>query len=138
MTTNLAIDFGVGLIPVLGDFADAWFKCNTRNNILLEKYLREKGQKHPVAPPEPQTQQSGLRRWFGGGHPATHQTAPGSTAVPLQTSSHTGATDVKPELPLRNGARNVNTVAGGGQGFATQDLEAQIPNESNAIHYTRE
>src|SRR5271163_74370 len=58
MYTNVMIDFGIGMIPVVGDFADAWFKCNTRNNILLERYLREKGQKHPVAPPSGKPQQS--------------------------------------------------------------------------------
>ena len=73
MYTNLIIDFGIGLIPILGDFADAWFKCNTRNNILLERYLRERGAKNPAPPPAPK--QSTMRRWFGndpsasGSHP---------------------------------------------------------------------
>ena len=41
--TNIIIDFFIGLIPFAGDLADALYKCNTRNAVLLEKYLRERG-----------------------------------------------------------------------------------------------
>lgn len=43
MMLNVVVDFLIGLVPFLGDIADALFKCNTRNAILLEKHLREKG-----------------------------------------------------------------------------------------------
>lgn len=43
MTINIIIDFLIGLVPFVGDIADAAYKCNTRNAIALEKYLREKG-----------------------------------------------------------------------------------------------
>ena len=39
MCVNIFIDFLVGLIPFLGDLADVFFKCNTKNAILLEKVL---------------------------------------------------------------------------------------------------
>ena len=39
MYGNLALDFVIGLVPVLGDLADAAYKCNTKNFILLEKEL---------------------------------------------------------------------------------------------------
>jgi len=42
MYTNVAIDFALGLVPFLGDIADASFKCNTKNVALLEKYLVER------------------------------------------------------------------------------------------------
>lgn len=45
MAINVIIDFVIGLVPFIGDLADAVFKCNTRNAILLEKHLREKGAK---------------------------------------------------------------------------------------------
>jgi hypothetical protein len=45
MRMNIAIDFIVGLVPFIGDFADAIYKCNTRNAVLLEKELRERGEK---------------------------------------------------------------------------------------------
>lgn len=41
--TNIVIDFVIGLVPFVGDLADAAYKCNTRNAVLLEKYLRERG-----------------------------------------------------------------------------------------------
>ncbi|KAH8696165.1 hypothetical protein BGW36DRAFT_297889 [Talaromyces proteolyticus] len=42
MMINIAIDFFIGLVPFIGDLADAIYKCNTRNAVLLEKFLREK------------------------------------------------------------------------------------------------
>lgn len=39
MLFNLALDFIVGLVPFLGDFADAAFKCNGKNVRLLEEHL---------------------------------------------------------------------------------------------------
>lgn len=43
MYFNIILDFGIGLLPILGDLADAAFRANTRNAVVLEKYLREKG-----------------------------------------------------------------------------------------------
>lgn len=55
MLLNILLDFVVGLVPFIGDLADAAYKCNTRNAIILENYLRERGaeniKKQGVAPP---------------------------------------------------------------------------------------
>ncbi|PHH70425.1 hypothetical protein CDD83_5446 [Cordyceps sp. RAO-2017] len=45
MLANITFDFAVGLVPFIGDLADAMFKANTRNCLLLEQHLREKGKK---------------------------------------------------------------------------------------------
>ncbi|KAK5791331.1 hypothetical protein VI817_006640 [Penicillium citrinum] len=45
MMVNVIVDFIIGLVPFVGDLADAVYKCNTRNAVILEKHLREKGQK---------------------------------------------------------------------------------------------
>ncbi|KAL7811065.1 hypothetical protein V8C26DRAFT_409097 [Trichoderma gracile] len=45
MLINIIIDFAIGLVPFLGDLADALFRANTRNAALLEQHLREKGKK---------------------------------------------------------------------------------------------
>jgi len=42
MLFNLALDFAVGLVPLLGDLADAAFKCNGKNVRLLEQHLDKK------------------------------------------------------------------------------------------------
>lgn len=42
MMFNIALDFGLGLVPLLGDIADAIFRANTRNAWLLEVYLTKK------------------------------------------------------------------------------------------------
>lgn len=39
MWLNILLDFGIGLIPFIGDLVDASFKANTRNLRLLEKEL---------------------------------------------------------------------------------------------------
>lgn len=43
MILNVAFDFVIGLVPFLGDILDIAFKANTRNAIVLESYLRERG-----------------------------------------------------------------------------------------------
>ncbi|KAI1624862.1 hypothetical protein EDD37DRAFT_364791 [Exophiala viscosa] len=52
MLLNMAVDFGIGLIPFIGDIADAVFKCNTKNVVLLEKELRERGRKRLKGTPQ--------------------------------------------------------------------------------------
>lgn len=42
MYWNLAFDFLIGLVPLLGDLADAAYKCNTKNFVLLEKELERR------------------------------------------------------------------------------------------------
>lgn len=41
MLRNIAIDFVVGLVPVVGDAFDAVFKANMRNTRLLREHLNE-------------------------------------------------------------------------------------------------
>lgn len=43
MMFNIIVDFGIGLVPFLGDIADALFRANTKNAVVLENHLREKG-----------------------------------------------------------------------------------------------
>ena len=42
MVMNIVIDFAVGLVPFLGDVADALFRANTRNAVALEKMLNNR------------------------------------------------------------------------------------------------
>lgn len=42
MLTNIIIDFAIGLVPLLGDLADVFYRANTRNAWLLDAYLTEK------------------------------------------------------------------------------------------------
>lgn len=49
MLLNIIIDLAIGFVPLVGDLADALYKCNTRNAILLEKYLRDKAAKQEKA-----------------------------------------------------------------------------------------
>jgi len=150
MYSNMAFDFGIGLIPVVGDLADAWFKCNTRNNILLERFLRDRGAKHPAPPPPPK--QSLIRRWFGPGPSApgshavlssqgdgtTHVPAPTSTTVPTTAASGVVAGS-PPELPARKGFNVFGSKNGTHDGATTgadTDLEAQA--HGGDIHYSRQ
>jgi hypothetical protein len=43
MKINLAIDFIIGFMSFIGDFADVIYKYNTRNTVLLENKLRKRG-----------------------------------------------------------------------------------------------
>lgn len=49
MLANVAFDFGIGLIPIVGDFINVLYKCNLRNFVMLEQFLvsrYEADQKH--------------------------------------------------------------------------------------------
>jgi hypothetical protein len=43
MATNVAVDFGAGSIPLVGDIFDLVFKSNVRNLNLLTEFLEKKG-----------------------------------------------------------------------------------------------
>ncbi len=40
MMWNIMFDFGIGLIPLVGDIADAFYRANTRNAWLLDAYSK--------------------------------------------------------------------------------------------------
>ncbi|CAR23173.1 hypothetical protein ACU8KH_02702 [Lachancea thermotolerans] len=42
MITNICVDFGLGLVPIVGDFVSVAYKANSRNVLVLEKYLTHK------------------------------------------------------------------------------------------------
>src|SRR2546430_8011004 len=46
MKLNIAIDYFIGLTPIVGDFFDATFKANLKNVALLEKAVAERGSFH--------------------------------------------------------------------------------------------
>ncbi|WEW61070.1 hypothetical protein PRK78_006559 [Emydomyces testavorans] len=46
MLLNVIFDFVIGLVPFVGDLVDALYKCNTRNAVLLERYLKAKGKQN--------------------------------------------------------------------------------------------
>ncbi|KAF2161329.1 hypothetical protein M409DRAFT_59322 [Zasmidium cellare ATCC 36951] len=52
MLINIALDFIVGLVPLIGDLADAAFKCNTKNLRLLEVTLDKKYKPRNLHPDE--------------------------------------------------------------------------------------
>lgn len=62
MWLNILIDLVIGFMPIIGDIADAVYKCNTRNAKLLYGHLKVAGQekiteKHPTGAPQRQHQQ---------------------------------------------------------------------------------
>jgi len=46
MLFNVAFDFVIGLVPFVGDIADMAYKANTRNALVLEDYLRQRGREN--------------------------------------------------------------------------------------------
>lgn len=42
MIGNVVLDLVIGLLPIIGDLADAIYKANTRNAHILEAHLCEK------------------------------------------------------------------------------------------------
>lgn len=73
MIFNIVLDFGIGLVPILGDFADALWRANTRNAVVLEEYLRKKGAQSlksngkgiPADPTDPDEYDRQMRKQVG-------------------------------------------------------------------------
>ncbi|MBY6200585.1 DUF4112 domain-containing protein [Maritalea mobilis] len=57
MTGTYALDYAVGLVPMLGDVFDIGFKANRRNIAFLRQHLHEKGR---VPSPATAPSQSGI------------------------------------------------------------------------------
>jgi hypothetical protein len=47
MLANVVVDLMLGSIPVIGFFADMWFKANDRNAALMREFLGAKGDADP-------------------------------------------------------------------------------------------
>ena len=58
MTFNIVLDFFLGLVPFLGDIADAFFRCNTRNAALLRKVLEARAAANVEAQNRPNGQRT--------------------------------------------------------------------------------
>jgi hypothetical protein len=109
MYFNVAIDGLLGFIPLLGDIADYFYRCNTRNAILLETYLVQRGKDYTLV--------------HHGQLPAAefHQRYPEFAASHLETKpkKHGGAGGVGPSTAGRvtgAGGRSDNMVEQGGAG----------------------
>ena len=61
MLRNLGLDFAVGIIPVIGDLGDAYFRCNTKNVKLLCDRLDA-----VYMPPELKQKRDRGERWWNG------------------------------------------------------------------------
>lgn len=48
---NVGVDGAVGLVPILGDIVDAFYKCNTRNASRLDRIFQKQGQKRLAKQP---------------------------------------------------------------------------------------
>jgi hypothetical protein len=96
MHANIAVDFGIGLVPVFGStLGSAIYKCNVRNTVLLEKHLRQRAEANlRVNEPQITTQEeSTIKRWIhsvaGNHHPegSTHPAQPTQASSPSQQVS---------------------------------------------------
>ncbi len=114
MWLNLVLDFVVGLVPFIGDLADAVFRCNTKNAVLLEKFLMERAEANR------QAQRGGQQQILTDtnlGAPPRYETAePEAVRVRQETTGNSGwfsgfrqarptdverAEGVPPQQPLR-------------------------------------
>jgi len=95
MLINIAIDFVIGIVPIIGDLADGWYKCNTRNAVLLEKHLREVGRKR-------------LKRDYGGnngGHVVEEEEDPSLPGYHSDTEMEDERVDLESQVSAPERAR---------------------------------
>ncbi|KAL0636897.1 hypothetical protein Q9L58_004119 [Maublancomyces gigas] len=116
MILNVAFDFVIGLVPFLGDILDIAFKANTRNAIVLESYLRERGAEN-------------IRRQ---GLPPQQDPSLGAVFDEQQQQQQ----QVVTEQPIAQPPPSYGGVGAGGRGWFSarrvDDVEAQRPSGSAA------
>lgn len=89
MMANVMFDFGIGLIPIVGDLINVLYKCNSRNFVLLEKHLVKKyGNKETI--PVAAKSKNGNK-----GIPA-----PATTTTTTTTTSPAGTTQPSTNRPV--------------------------------------
>lgn len=103
MLMNIAFDFVVGLVPFAGDLLDAMFRANTRNAILLEEHLREKGRQNLKKTGQPLPAHDPSTADFFENHPLPDHEAERVTNPPSRQASMT--------RPERNGTRHSPPMA---------------------------
>lgn len=139
MLINIVFDFFIGLVPFLGDIADAVYKCNTRNAILLEKYLREKeanaDKKRARREHDPQRHQRPVDlslpeefdRYYDdmAPDPPGYTQDPASESMPLEHGNHSPG-PARPDPAHRGKSPRRNKSRSGGGKQKQRDLEAGL------------
>ncbi|PNY29890.1 membrane protein [Tolypocladium capitatum] len=93
MLFNIGFDFAVGLVPFIGDLADAIFKANTRNALILEQHLREKGKKElrksgqPIPAIDPSSPEE-FDRMCRESPPGYHSSSPSRHGTTIEPAQH--------------------------------------------------
>lgn len=104
MIFNIVVDFFIGLVPFIGDIADAAFRCNSRNALLLEQHLREKGKENlrknglPVPAVDPSSPEEFDR--------VQREAQEGGTTTPHRQRSHRAHPPAEPAAPEPAQVRN--------------------------------
>lgn len=122
MVINICLDFGVRLVPFVGDIVDTFFRCNTRNAIVLEKFLRKRGAENlkkqgqavVVDPTDPEEYDRHLEEVLG--PPPHYTTAPPTIDEAASNASHNGRSTHDGEAS--NAVHN---------GRSTQHMQAKTP-----------
>lgn len=109
MLLNVVFDFVIGLIPFLGDLADMAYKANTRNAILLEDYLRQRGRENQRL----------------SGMPLQPDPSLGDVDVDTETGTVYSAQPVSPPQPTYYGSSAAGPPRGWSGREREYDVEAQ-------------
>lgn len=107
MLMNVIFDFVIGLVPFIGDLADALYKCNTRNAVLLERYLREKG-KENLKGRNPALLEAGTGAQIDQGHDSSGYSSPRrpeQAQLPRESTRPGNGRDKRREPNLNTGRR---------------------------------
>lgn len=143
MMFNVVLDFAIGLVPFLGDLADAAFKANSRNALLLEQHLRDKGKKElrksgqpiPAIDPSSPEEFDRMRQESPPGYQTNPPSRHGTTAAAPRPSRDDRTPRAPEEARVRGGG-------GGwfGRGRSRLDDVERGPNEDRrgAVEETRQ
>lgn len=145
MLMNVGFDFVIGLIPFAGDVLDAMYRANTRNAVLLEEHLREKGKANlkKAGQPIPTIDPSEADFFDNHRDPEPDRvTEPPSRQASMTTRPERNGThrsDPSPPEAARTRKESRGWFGWGGRSRA-DDLEtgnAGTPSRSNTLHKDR-
>ncbi|KFY41914.1 hypothetical protein V494_02724 [Pseudogymnoascus sp. VKM F-4513 (FW-928)] len=138
MMFNIVVDFFVGLVPFLGDLADAVFRANTKNAAVLEKHLRAKGQARlksqgatipTVDPSDPDE----FDRLMASGPPPAYTAGEPSQQPPMRQTAPSQTTQGQTTAPrTKTGTTTTQTSGGGGGWFGGWGKKSKQPDIERA------
>lgn len=145
MMFNIIVDFFIGLVPFLGDIADALFRANTKNAALLEAHLRKKGAaklkaQGSTAPTVDPSDPDEFDRMMNSKHgtPPVYTTDAPSQQAPMRQTGPSRGSQRQPQTTTTNTTAPTTTQKSGGGWFSRFGGKSKQPDIESGVGHGRD